>query len=162
TKVGLSAPTGMISIPSWSTTPHQPEDPNTQSQKEQYETSVPTVADRVAQTVVKMYLEPKVEPIFHPDSYGYRPGRSALDAVGVCRQRCWRSNWVIDLDIQKFFDTVPWGLVERSVVHLPNFDSRTSNAASVSSTSPRSSRMASPTRMPVTANSPIRVSCVAE
>ena len=52
---------------------------------------VPTVADRIAQTVVRLYLEPKVEPIFHPDSYGYRPGRSALDAVGVCRQRCWRS-----------------------------------------------------------------------
>src|SRR5215475_11532738 len=63
---------------------------------------VPTVADRVAQTVVKTYLEPKVEPIFHEDSYGYRPGRSALQAVGVCRQRCWERDWVIDLDIQKF------------------------------------------------------------
>ena len=61
---------------------------------------VPTVADRVAQTVVRMYLEPRVEPIFHPDSYGYRPGKSALDAVGMCRQRCWRSDWLIDLDIQ--------------------------------------------------------------
>ena len=49
-------------------------------------------------------LEAKVEPIFHPDSYGYRPGRSALDAVAACRQRCWKSDWVIDLDIQKFFD----------------------------------------------------------
>ena len=78
---------------------------------------VPTVADRVAQTVVRMYLEPKVEPIFHPDSYGYRPGRSALDAVGACRQRCWRSDWVIDLDIRKFFDTVPWDLVEKAVAH---------------------------------------------
>ena len=67
---------------------------------------VPTVADRVAQTVVRMYLEPKVEPIFHPDSYGYRPGKSALDAVGMCRQRCWRSDWVIDLDIQKFLDAL--------------------------------------------------------
>ena len=54
----------------------------------------------------RMYLEPKVEPIFHPDSYGYRPGRSALDAVGACRQRCWRTDWVIDLDIRKFFDSV--------------------------------------------------------
>jgi len=52
---------------------------------------VPTVSDRVAQTVVRMYLEPEVEPMFHPDSYGYRPGRSALDAVGMCRQRCWKS-----------------------------------------------------------------------
>jgi hypothetical protein len=53
---------------------------------------VPTVADRVAQTVARMYLEPKVEPIFHPDSYGYRPKKSALDAVGTCRQRCWRAD----------------------------------------------------------------------
>jgi RNA-directed DNA polymerase len=63
---------------------------------------VPTVADRVAQTVVKLYLEPEVEPIFHPDSYGYRPGRSALDAVATCRQRCFRKDWVIDLDIRAF------------------------------------------------------------
>ena len=78
---------------------------------------VPTVADRVAQTVVKLYLEPKVEPIFHPDSYGYRPGRSALDAVAACRQRCWRADWVIDMDIRAFFDTVPWDLVLRAVAH---------------------------------------------
>ena len=64
-----------------------------------------------------MVLEPKVEPIFHPDSYGYRPGRSALDAVGVCRQRCWRADWVIDLDIRAFFDTVPWDLVLKAVAH---------------------------------------------
>jgi RNA-directed DNA polymerase len=78
---------------------------------------VPTVADRIAQTVVKMYLEPKVEPIFHPDSYGYRPGKSALDAVGACRVRCWRADWVIDLDIRAFFDTVPWDLVLKAVAH---------------------------------------------
>jgi len=78
---------------------------------------VPTVADRVAQTVVRMYLEPTVEPIFHPDSYGYRPKKSALDAVGVCRQRCWRSDWVIDMDIRAFFDTVPWDLVCKAVAH---------------------------------------------
>jgi RNA-directed DNA polymerase len=76
---------------------------------------VPTVADRVAQTVVARRLENKVEPIFHPDSYGYRPGRSALDAVATCRRRCWKSDWVIDLDIQKFFDTVPWDLVLKAV-----------------------------------------------
>jgi len=76
---------------------------------------VPTVADRIAQTVVKMYLEPKVEPIFHPDSYGYRPGRSALDAVATCRERCWRANWVIDLDIKAFFDTLDHELVMRAV-----------------------------------------------
>jgi retron-type reverse transcriptase len=65
---------------------------------------VPTVADRVAQTVVATRLEREVEPIFHFDSYGYRPGRSALDAVGSCRARCWKYDWVIDLDIQKFLD----------------------------------------------------------
>lgn len=78
---------------------------------------VPTVADRIAQTVVRMYLERKIEPIFHPDSYGYRPGKSALDAVGTCRQRCWRTDWVIDLDIRAFFDTVPWDLVLKAVAH---------------------------------------------
>jgi Reverse transcriptase (RNA-dependent DNA polymerase) len=67
---------------------------------------VPTVADRIAQTVVRGYLEPGVEPHFHPDSYGYRPGRSALDAVGVCRERCWRQDWVLDLDLKSFFDSV--------------------------------------------------------
>ena len=76
---------------------------------------VPTVADRIAQTVVARRLEAKVEPIFHPDSYGYRPNRSALDAVAVCRQRCWKSDWVVDLDIQKFFDSVPWQLVVKAV-----------------------------------------------
>jgi RNA-directed DNA polymerase len=76
---------------------------------------VPTVADRVAQTVVAMYLEERAEPRFHPDSYGYRPAKRALDAVGVCRQRCWRYDWVVDLDVQKFFDTVPWNLVVKAV-----------------------------------------------
>lgn len=85
---------------------------------------VPTVADRVAQTVARMYLEPKVEPIFHPDSYGYRPGRSALDAVGTCRQRCWRADWVIDLDIRAFFDTVSWELVVKAVAHHLTADQR--------------------------------------
>jgi RNA-directed DNA polymerase len=76
---------------------------------------VPTVADRVAQTVVRLYLEPGVESHFHSDSYGYRPGRSALDAVGVCRERCWRSDWVIDLDFQSFFDSLDHELVLRAV-----------------------------------------------
>jgi RNA-directed DNA polymerase len=78
---------------------------------------VPTVADRIAQTVVRGYLEPGVEPVFHPDSYGYRPGRSALDAVGVCRERCWRQDWVLDLDLKSFFDSVPWDLVLKAVAH---------------------------------------------
>ena len=76
---------------------------------------VPTVADRVAQTVVAMQLEEVAEPRFHPDSYGYRPRKSALDAVGVSRQRCWRYDWVIDLDVQKFFDSVPWDLIVKAV-----------------------------------------------
>lgn len=76
---------------------------------------VPTVTDRVAQTVAVMYLEPEVEPIFHQDSYGYRPNRSALDAVGVCRERCWRSDWVIDLDIRSFFDSIDHDLLLRAV-----------------------------------------------
>jgi RNA-directed DNA polymerase len=76
---------------------------------------VPTVADRVAQTVVAARLEKNVEPKFHDDSYGYRPGRSALDAAGKCRERCWRHDWVIDLDIQKFFDSVPWDLIVKAV-----------------------------------------------
>jgi RNA-directed DNA polymerase len=72
---------------------------------------VPTVADRIAQTVVRLYLEPAVEPIFHPDSYGYRPGRSALQAVGTCRERCWRADWVLDLDLHAFFDTLDHAFV---------------------------------------------------
>ena len=76
---------------------------------------VPTVADRVAQMVVKLYLEPQVEPTFHADSYGYRPGKSALDAVAKTRERCWRSAWVIDLDIRGFFDNLDYNLVLRAV-----------------------------------------------
>ena len=67
---------------------------------------IPTVADRIAQMVVKQYLEPKLEPYFHPDSYGYRPEKSAIEAIGVTRQRCWRYRWVLDLDIKGFFDNI--------------------------------------------------------
>jgi RNA-directed DNA polymerase len=76
---------------------------------------VPTVDDRIAQTTAAMYLEREVEPIFHPDSYGYRPRRSALDAVGRCRERCWSSDWVIDLDIRAFFDSVDHTLMLKAV-----------------------------------------------
>jgi RNA-directed DNA polymerase len=76
---------------------------------------VPTVADRIAQTVVAMHLERLVEPIFHPDSYGYRPRRSALDAVARCRERCWRNDWVIDLDVRAFFDSVDHSLMLKAV-----------------------------------------------
>ncbi|WP_338674666.1 group II intron reverse transcriptase/maturase [Streptomyces sp. SCSIO 30461] len=78
---------------------------------------VPTVADRIAQTVVAMVLEPLVEPVFHPDSYGYRPRRSALDAVEACRERCWRTDWVIDMDIRGFFDNLDHDLVLKAVAH---------------------------------------------
>ncbi len=76
---------------------------------------IPTVADRIAQTVVKRYLEPILEEHFHPDSYGYRPGKSAKDAVGVARQRCWRYDWVLDLDIKGFFDNIDHDLLMRAV-----------------------------------------------
>ena len=78
---------------------------------------VPTVADRIAQTVVRGYLEPDVEPVFHGDSYGYRPGRSAHQALRVCRERCWRNDWVLDMDIRKFFDSVRWDLTLKAVAH---------------------------------------------
>ncbi len=76
---------------------------------------VPTVADRIAQTVVAARLEAQVEPMFHRDSYGYRPNRSALDAVAACRRRCWKHDWVIDLDVQQFFDSVDWDRVVKAV-----------------------------------------------
>ena len=76
---------------------------------------IPTVADRIAQQVVKSRMEPMVDPLFHPDSYGYRPGKSALDAVGQARQRCWSYDWVVDLDIKGFFDNIPHDLLLRAV-----------------------------------------------
>jgi RNA-directed DNA polymerase len=76
---------------------------------------VPTIADRIAQTVVARRLGVAVEPMFHADSFGYRTNRSALDAVEACRRRCWKYDWVIDVDIQKFFDSVPWDLVVKAV-----------------------------------------------
>lgn len=81
---------------------------------------IPTVADRIAQQVVKARLEPAVDPLFHADSYGYRPGKSALDAVGQARQRCWRYDWVVDLDIRGFFDNLDQNLLLRAVKkHAP-------------------------------------------
>ena len=76
---------------------------------------IPTVSDRIAQTVVKRYLEPIVEEYFHADSYGYRPGKSAIEAIGVARQRCWRYDWVLDLDIKGFFDNIDHDLLMRAV-----------------------------------------------
>jgi len=76
---------------------------------------VPTVADRIAQMVAKIYFEPEIEGIFHPDSYGYRPNKSALDAVGMARKRCWRYDWALDLDIKSFFDNISHELLMRAV-----------------------------------------------
>jgi len=76
---------------------------------------IPTVGDRVAQMVVKMQMEPGIEPMFHFDSYGYRPAKSAHDAVGQARQRCWKYDWVLDLDIRGFFDNIPHDLMMKAV-----------------------------------------------
>src|SRR6266496_4284646 len=83
---------------------HHAAHPQTRQQEERYETTVPTVGDRIAQTVVALTLEPRTEAIFHADSYGYRPGKSAHDALAVCRKRCWAQDWVLDLDVRAFFD----------------------------------------------------------
>ena len=76
---------------------------------------IPTIADRVAQMTAKMYIEPMLEPLFHEDSYGYRPNKSAIDAVRKARERCWRYNFVIDLDIKGLFDNIDHELLMRAV-----------------------------------------------
>jgi RNA-directed DNA polymerase len=68
---------------------------------------VPTVGDRIAQMVVKQLIEADLDSIFLPDSYGYRPRKSALDAVGVTRQGCWKYDWVLEFDIRGLFDNLP-------------------------------------------------------
>ena len=76
---------------------------------------IPTVSDRIAQMVAKIYLEPTIEPHFHPDSYGYRPGKSAIQALEVARKRCWKYDWLIDIDIKGFFDNIDHELMMRAV-----------------------------------------------
>jgi RNA-directed DNA polymerase len=76
---------------------------------------IATVEDRIAQTVAKIYIEPALEQLFHPDSYGYRPGKSALQAIGVTRERCWKYDWVIEFDIQRAFDELDWTLLLKAV-----------------------------------------------
>ena len=78
---------------------------------------MPRLADRVAQEVARRFLQPHLESVFHANSYGYRPGRSALDAVHTARQRCWRYDWVLDLDIKSFFDSIDWELLLKAVRH---------------------------------------------
>ena len=76
---------------------------------------IPNVVDRVAQTVAVLVLEPELEKVFHEDSHGYRPGRSPVHAVAACRQRCWEKDWIVDLDVKAFFDTVSWDLTLKAV-----------------------------------------------
>ena len=81
---------------------------------------IPTVADRIAQEVARRYLEPRLEPAFHADSYGYRPGKSPIDAVRRARQRCWRHDGVLDLDVKAYFDSIDWELMLRAVRRRAN------------------------------------------
>ena len=76
---------------------------------------IPTIADRIAQTVVRGLLEPGLELIFHEDSYGYRPRKSAVMALGRARERCWKLNWVLDIDIKGYFDNIPHGQLMKAV-----------------------------------------------
>ena len=76
---------------------------------------IPTVADRIAQTTVKMWLEPRLDPIFRDDSYGYRPGKSALEAIAVTRRRCWDYDWVVEFDIRGLFDNLDHDLLMRAL-----------------------------------------------
>jgi group II intron reverse transcriptase/maturase len=81
---------------------------------------IPTVNDRVAQMIVKMIMEPRLEPCFHPSSFGYRPGRNAHQAVNQARRNCWRYDWVLDLDMKAFFDTIDHDLMMRAIEkHVP-------------------------------------------
>lgn len=82
---------------------------------------IPTITDRIAQMVVTMHLEPCFEQHFDADSYGYRPGKSAIEAVAQCRQRCWKRQWVIDMDIKGFFDNIDHELLMKAVEkHVPS------------------------------------------
>jgi RNA-directed DNA polymerase len=77
--------------------------------------TVPTVSDRIAQTVVKQIIEPKLDPMFHPDSYGYRPGKSAKQAIAITRKRCWKFDWMLEFDIKGAFDQINHGLLMKAV-----------------------------------------------
>lgn len=78
---------------------------------------IPCVGDRVAQTVVKLVFEPIVEKVFLPDSYGYRPNKSAHDAIGVTRRRCWKYDWILEFDIKGLFDNIRHDLLQKAVEH---------------------------------------------
>jgi group II intron reverse transcriptase/maturase len=76
---------------------------------------IPTVADRVAQTAAKLIIEPILDPIFHSDSYGYRPRKSAKQAVAITRERCWKHDWVVEFDIKAAFDKIDHTLLMKAV-----------------------------------------------
>jgi RNA-directed DNA polymerase len=76
---------------------------------------VPTVGDRIAQAVVRLHFEPHVEPVFLNDSYGYRPNKSAVDALAVTRERCWKYNWVLEFDVKGLFDNISHELLMKAV-----------------------------------------------
>ncbi len=78
---------------------------------------IPTVSDRIAQTAVKLMIEPTLDPMFHPDSYGYRPGKSAKQAIAVTRKRCWQYDWVVEFDIKAAFDQIDHALLMKAVRH---------------------------------------------
>ncbi|WP_250542835.1 reverse transcriptase domain-containing protein, partial [Escherichia coli] len=78
---------------------------------------IPTVSDRIAQGAIKLFMEEKLDPIFHADSYGYRPGKSAHDALKQCAIRCWRYSWILEVDISAFFDHVKHDLVLKALEH---------------------------------------------
>jgi RNA-directed DNA polymerase len=81
----------------------------------QFALTVPTVADRIAQTVVKQIIEPELDPMFHTDSFGYRPGRSAKQAIAITRRRCWQYDWVVEFDIKGAFDQIDHDLLMKAV-----------------------------------------------
>lgn len=78
---------------------------------------IPAVSDRIAQTVVKQILEPVLEPLFHADSYGYRPGKSAHQAIAQARKRCWKFDWAVEVDIKGFFDNIDHDQLLKAVRH---------------------------------------------
>ncbi|NYH14149.1 reverse transcriptase domain-containing protein [Paraburkholderia bryophila] len=85
---------------------------------------IPTVSDRIAQTVIKLMIEPTLEPVFHPDSYGYRPGKSAKQAIAVTRKRCWQYDWVVEFDIKAAFDQIDHDLLLKAVRRCIKFKLR--------------------------------------
>ncbi|MEG1254881.1 reverse transcriptase domain-containing protein [Clostridium sp.] len=76
---------------------------------------IPTIEDRIAQMVVRMEFEPAIEEIFCDDSYGYRPNRSAIDAIGIIRKRCWEKPWFLEFDIKGLFDNIDHELLMKAV-----------------------------------------------